>query len=124
MTKTKTKIEKQLQKKNSSYLVETVIAAKKNSKWIKVANILSGSRRNKRGINLSELDEKAKEKDIIVFPGKILSMGEVSKKIKVVALSFSEKAKEKLLKAKCDTSTILEEIKKNPEAKGIKILEK
>ena len=57
-----------------------------------------------------------------MVPGKVLSQGEISKKIKVVALSFSEKAKEKLLKANCEILSILEEIKKNPDAKRIKIL--
>jgi len=122
MAKSKSKIEKQLQRKTNSVLVETIIAAKKKKAWIPVAEILSSSRRNKRGINLSEIDKQAKEKDVVVFPGKILSMGEIEKKIKVVAIGFSGKAKEKLLKAKCDTSTILEEIKKNPDAKGIKVL--
>ena len=42
--------------------------------------------------------------------------------MKVVALNFSEKAKEKLKKAGCEVRTIMEEIEKNKEAKGVKIL--
>ena len=49
-------------------------------------------------------------------------MKELNKKIKVFALSFSEKAREKLLNFKCEVSNILEEIKKNPEAKGVRII--
>ncbi len=120
--KSKTKIEKQLKRKINPDLVETLIATKKGDAWIKVAEILSSPRRKMKTINLSEINEKAKEKDIIVVPGKVLSMGEINKKIKIVALRFSEKAKEKLLKGKCEISTILEEIKKNPEAKGVRIL--
>ncbi len=44
------------------------------------------------------------------------------KKIKVAALGFSEKAREKLMKSKSDPTTISEEIKKNPDAKGVKVL--
>jgi large subunit ribosomal protein L18e len=121
--KSKSKIEKQLQRKTNSVLVETIIAAKKKEKWLGVADIVSSPRRNKKGVNISEIDEKTKEKEILVVPGKVLSQGEMSKKIKIAALGFSEKAKEKLLKAGCEVSDILNEIKKNPEAKGVKILE-
>jgi len=37
-------------------------------------------------------------------------------------LNFSKKAEEKLKKAGCEIITISEEIKKNPEMKGLKIL--
>ncbi|MBU1252121.1 MAG: 50S ribosomal protein L18e [Nanoarchaeota archaeon] len=123
MIKTKTKIEKQLQKKTGS-VVETVIAAKKENGWMEVASILSGSRKNSSNLNLSEIDDKVKDGESIVIPGKVLSGGELNKKVKVVAFGFSEKAKEKLLKSKIQTSSIIEEIKKNPEAKGIRILRK
>ena len=58
----------------------------------------------------------------IVVPGKVLSMGELDKKIKVVALNASKTAVEKINNAKSTFLTILEEIKLNPDAKGIKIL--
>jgi large subunit ribosomal protein L18e len=122
--KSKSKIEKQLQRKTNSSLVETIIACKKNKNWIRVAEILSGPRKNRTNLNLEELNKKVEKEKSVVIPGKILSQGELDKKIKVVALSFSEKAKEKLNKAGSETLTILEEIKKNSEAKGIKILEK
>jgi len=117
--KSKTLIEKQLKSKTDSELVETIITAKKNDKWIKVAEILSGSRKNRKNLNLEYLNKNAKEGQIIVVLGKVLSQGEFNRKNKIVALNFSEKAKEKLLKTKNEISTILEEIKKNPEAKGV-----
>ncbi len=120
--KTKSKIEKQLKRKTNPELVETLIACKKNKNWIKIVEILSGPRKNRINLNLEELNKKIKDEKIVVVPGKILSQGELDKKIKIVALDFSEKAKEKLKKAGIDTLTILKEIKKNPEAKGIKIL--
>lgn len=122
MVKSKTKIETQLRKKNSSGLVETIIASKKNSKWINVASILSGSKKNRKDINLSEINNKTKQGEKIVIPGKVLSQGNVDKKIKVIALGFSEKAREKLNKAGCEISNISEEIKSNPSAKGLKFL--
>lgn len=120
--KSKTKIEKQIQKKTNSNLVETIIQAKKKKEWLNVANIISGSRRQRPSINLDKIDKESKEGETILIPGKVLSEGNLSKKIKVVALNFSKKAKEKLLNAKCEVVTMDQEIKNNPEAKGIKIL--
>lgn len=120
--KTKSKIEQQLQKKTNQVLIETIIVAKKKEKWIEVATVLSGSRRNRNNINLDELNKNAKGGEKIVVLGKILSSGEIDKKIKIVAMGFSEMARDKLLKAGCEVFTILEEIKKNPNAEGLRIL--
>ncbi len=120
--KTKTKIDKQIQKKSNKELVATIIAAKKKDKWLKVARILSGPRRKAVSLNLEEINENSKDGEIIIIPGKVLSQGEISKKIKIVALSFSEKAKEKLLKSKTLSLSIIEEIKKNPDIKRGRIL--
>jgi large subunit ribosomal protein L18e len=120
--KSKTKIEKQIQKKKNPELVQTIIAAKKQKSWLEIAHILSGSRRIKIIFNLNEINEKSKDGDTIIVPGKILSLGSIDKKIKLAALNFSEKAEEKLAKSKIDFKTILEEIKTNPSGKGVKIL--
>jgi len=120
--KTKTKIEKQLHRKINKDLVNTIIAAKKHKNWNEIAHLLSSPRRKKIYVNLQKINEEGKEGEKIMVPGKVLSLGEIEKKIKISAVSFSERAKEKLLKYKCEVSTILEEIKKNPEAKGVKIL--
>ena len=120
--KSKTLIEKQLKRKTNSELVETVIACKKNLKWIEVASVLASLSKNKAILNLDYVNKNAKEGDIIVIPGKVLSMGELDKKIKVVALNASKTAIEKINNAKSTFVTIIEEIKLNPDAKGIKIL--
>jgi large subunit ribosomal protein L18e len=120
--KTKTLIDKQLERKNNPELVKTIIEAKKKEKWLNVAGLLSSPKLNRINVNLNKINENAKEGETIIVPGKVLSQGEINKKVKIVAFGFSEKAKEKILKAKGEISTISEEIKKNPEAKGIKIL--
>ena len=66
--------------------------------------------------------KETEEGDTVVVPGKVLSNGEINKKIRIVALSFSKEAEEKLGKKKCEVVSILEEIKVNPKAEGIKIL--
>ena len=118
--KTKSLIEKQLQKKTSSNLVQTLIVAKKNEAWTKVADLLSTPKRKQLVVNLSDISSFAKEGETIIIPGKVLSLGELDKKVKIVAFKFSEKAKEKLLKSKSEVSSISEEIKKNPKAEGVK----
>lgn len=120
--KSKTKISKQLEKKTNSELVETIILAKKNPAWLETAGIIAGPRRKRMNINLDELEKMADKEKIIVIPGKVLSEGEFNKKIKIAALGFSDKAREKLLKSGCQIVTLIEEIKSNPNAKDVKIL--
>ena len=122
MVKSKTKISKQEKRKTNSSLVETIRLAKKNKNWLEVAGMLSTPRRNRMNLNLSDIDKLVKEGEKVVVVGKVLSQGDVSKKVKVVAIGFSESAKEKLLNSKCEAIYIKEEIKKNPDAKGLRIL--
>ncbi len=118
----KTKIERKLRRKTDQELVDTIIHAKKNSKWLKVGHLISTPRRKQSDINLNEIDKIAKDNETIIIPGKVLGNGEVSKKIRIVALYFSASALEKLKKSKVESTNILEEIKKNPEAKNIRII--
>ena len=120
--KSKTKIEKQMKKKTNALLVKTIISAKKNNEWLGVAEILSGPRKKWININLGEIDKKIQDGEKVIISGKVLSQGEITKKIKIIALDFSDKAREKLLKSKREISSIIEEIQKNPEAKGVRIL--
>ncbi|HTY44350.1 MAG TPA: 50S ribosomal protein L18e [Patescibacteria group bacterium] len=121
--KSKTKISRQLERKQNPYLAETVIHAKKNDKWKRVAEILSSPRKNRLEKNLVKINEESKDGEVVVIPGKVLSVGNLDKKIRIIALNFSHGAEEKILKSGSKISTILDEIKKNPEAKGVKILE-
>lgn len=103
----KTKINKRMKKKTNSILIETILLAKKSSP--EIASAISVSARKQAKINLSKIN-KAKAK-VVIIPGKVLSLGEVDKKIEVYALGFSEKAKEKLKKASCKAETLIEKLK-------------
>jgi len=122
--KTKTKIGKQLKRKRNPELRETILAAKKEDKWVRIAGILSGPRRKSISLNLEEINKNSKDGEILIIPGKVLSQGEINKKIKIVAQSFSKEAKEKLEKAKIPTSDIIKEIKNNPGMKKCRVLVK
>jgi large subunit ribosomal protein L18e len=105
----KSKIERRLGKKINPYLVETIIKFKKINPII--AKILATPKKKSIKINLEELDKKCKEGDKIVFPGKILSSGELTKKIKLIAWSASKGAMEKMKRNKIEFSTLYEELK-------------
>lgn len=120
----KTKIEKKLRRKTNPEIVETILAAKKNKSWLPVANKVSTPRRKQFSINLDQIDKQTKDNDVIVIPGKVLGTGEINKKIKIVALSYSESAKKKLEKSGVKFHFINEEIKNNPNAKNIKVINK
>ena len=122
--KSKSKIEKQIKNKRNPELVLTVIASNKNASWRKIAGVLTDSRKKKLNFNLNEIDSLAEDGKIVVVPGKVLSQGEFTKKNKIVAFKFSEKAKEKLLSSKVQVSNIIEEIKSNPQGDKIQVLRK
>jgi len=118
----KTKIRKRLKKKKNSYIVDTVFAAEKHPEWRKISQIISGPNKKYSSVNLKIIEQKTSAGDTIIIPGKVLGTGEVTKKLRVCALDFSETSKEKLEKNNGEVVTILEEIKKNPKASGIKII--
>ena len=110
--KSNTKIGKQLRRKTDKELVETILKTKKDKNWLEVARVLSGARRKKVSVNLDQINEKTKDRETLVVPGKVLSQGSVDKKIKIIALSFSKAASSKLKKAGVEFSTIKQEIGK------------
>ncbi len=59
----------------------------------------------------------------ILVPGKVLSNGELDKKVNVVALKFSAKAQEKIESAGGECISIDEIIETNPKGSNIRIIE-
>lgn len=116
----KTHIDSMLENKRDNYIEKTILLGKKKIKWLKIAQKIAGSRRNYSALNLDQIDKETKEGDTVIITGKVLGSGEISKKIRIAALYFSQSALEKLKSKKCEIISILEEIKINPEAKGIK----
>ena len=118
----KTKIKLRIRKKTNPELAETIILASKAHKWLPIARILSGSTRKQAALNLSEIDKHSKAGDTIIIPGKVLSKGDLTKKLKICGLSISKQAKEKLRETKSEFIALLHEIKTNPKAEGIKLM--
>ena len=118
----KVKLKKRLSRKTNYELAETISVAKNLPEWSLIIKIISSSTKKQSAINLFEINAHTKEGDTVVIPGKVLSKGELTKKIRLCALGISEVAREKLKKTKTEYATILEEIKKNPRAEGIKVI--
>ena len=118
----KTKIKLRIKNKTNHELKETIKLALKNKYWNNIARILSSSTRKYSAVNLSEIEKQTTPGDTVIIPGKVLSKGELTKKVRICALSISAMAKEKLKATKSEFAHLSEEIKKNTKAEGIKII--
>lgn len=90
--------------------------------WKRVMHDLKKPTRQRRTVNLYKINKYAKEGETVLVPGKVLSVGDLDKKVDVVAYQFSAAAKEKILKNKGNVLSINELLAKNPEAKKVRIL--
>jgi large subunit ribosomal protein L18e len=89
---------------NLAKLIDTLLS-KEKALWKDVAKRLAKPRRLYAQVNVSKIERYLLDGEIAVVPGKVLGSGELSKPIKVAALSFSENAKRKIEEAggKCIT---------------------
>ena len=109
-----------MRKKKNISLAETIIKIKKKNP--EIAKILARPVKKSLRVNLKSIEEKSGDFKNILVPGKILSEGNIFKKIKVVALDASNRAKEKMEKNSVSFVELTKEIEKNPELKDLKII--
>ena len=119
----KTKLKERARKKTNPEVKATILAAARNPQWIKYSKILSFPTRKHLAVNLSDIDKKASTADTILVPGKILSQGTITKKIRICSFSISKSAKDKLKETKSEWVPIIKEIKENPRADGLKLIQ-
>jgi len=118
----KTKIKFRSKVKTNPSVVETLNLALKNKSWLSIAKVIAGSRRAYKKINLVDVENNSENGDVVVVIGKVLSGGDLTKKVKLRAMSYSKSAEEKLKASKIDYGFVLEEIKKNTKCEGVKLL--
>ena len=94
----------------------------KSSLWKTVAKELEKSRRKRAAVNLSKINRFAKENDIIIVPGSVLSSGKLDYQVTVAALRFSEGAKEKIASTNGKSISINELLEKEHKVSKIKII--
>ena len=90
--------------------------------WKDIAVRLEKSSKNWPEVNLNRISKNISEKETALIPGKVLSTGDLTKKVSIAAWSFSEKSEGKIKKAGGKTMTINELMKSNPKGKDIRIL--
>ena len=90
--------------------------------WKDIALRLEKSSRNWPEVNLDKISKYIKEKETALIPGKVLSTGNLTKKVSIAAWSFSEKSQEKIKKAGGKCMPIEELLKSNPKGENIRIL--
>ena len=90
--------------------------------WKDIAKRLEKSSKNWPEVNLDRLEKHVQKNETALVPGKVLSSGNLIKKITIAAWSFSENAEQKIKKAGGKCITIEELLKKNPKGKDIRIM--
>ena len=90
--------------------------------WKRIMKDLKKSSRQRRVVNIYKINRYAKEGETIVVPGKVLSVGDITKKVDVAAMNFSTEARKKIEDAKGKAMSIKELLQLNPEGKKVRIL--
>ena len=72
-------------------------------------------------MNLSKIEKYTDDNDVVLVPGKLLSGGELTKKVTIIAYNYSQKTLDKI-NGKAQIISIEEALKKYPNAKDIKII--
>lgn len=122
MSASKTAIGRRISRKMDPYILETSLVAKKQKAWQSIAQAVSGSRKKYSSVNLGRINEECESGDTIIIPGKVLGNGDLNKKIKICAIYFSSSAIHKIKDSKSEMIKLVDEIKNNPSAKGVKII--
>ncbi|MFX1276870.1 MAG: 50S ribosomal protein L18e [Promethearchaeota archaeon] len=89
--------------------------------WRKVSKKLSGSRRQRVEANLYRINKKTKPNDVIVIPGKILGIGELTHKLTISCLNCSDSAKKKIEASGSKLISIEDLLEQNPTGKNVKV---
>jgi large subunit ribosomal protein L18e len=94
----------------------------KNKFLLGLAERLEKSARRKPAINIAKLQRLCKDGETIIVPGKVLSYGNIDKKLTIAALAFSKEASIKIEKAGGKAISIHDLISKNPKGNKTRIM--
>ena len=98
------------------------LARSKSRFWKAVAKRMSTPRNQRAAVNLDRLERHAGKGLVLVVPGKVLSVGEFSKRADVAAYSFSQRAAEKIAGAGGKVMTLEELLESNPKGQKAKMV--
>lgn len=105
-------------------LIELIAELRKANKgiWRKAAEELSRPTRRRREVNVSKIDQYARDGSVVLVPGKVLGSGFITKKVTVAAFNFSGSAKAMIEKSGGRALGIGELMAENPQGKDVVIL--
>jgi len=89
--------------------------------WRKISKKLGSPRRNKVTPNLYRINQKTNENDVIVIPGKVLGIGELSHTLTIACLECSKAARKKITSSGSKLISIEDLLQENPKGSGVKI---
>ena len=92
----------------------------KSQLWIRISNELERPTRSRREVSIKTINKTIRDGETAIVPGKVLSQGELTKKVTIAAYKFSEAAKEKINKTG-KAITINQLMKDNPKGKKVRI---
>ncbi|MAG45495.1 MAG: 50S ribosomal protein L18e [Nanoarchaeota archaeon] len=90
--------------------------------WKRIASDLEKPTRIRRTVNLYKIEKHTRQGEIALVPGKVLSVGTLTKKIEISAYQASEQAIEKINKAGAKFLSLQELMKNNPNGKKVRII--
>ncbi|HIH32290.1 TPA: 50S ribosomal protein L18e [Candidatus Woesearchaeota archaeon] len=91
----------------------------KTGLWKRIALELERPTRQHRVVNLSKIEHNVKDNDVIIVPGKVLSGGQLTKKVTIYAYQYSKSVADKL---NGNVMDIEDAMKKYPNGKNLKII--
>ncbi len=110
-----------LELRNLIFELKKLASKQKIKLWKRIAEDLEKPTRIRREVNLYKINKYTRKDEIALVPGKVLSMGNLDKKITIAAYKFSKQAEEKINKIGKAIS-IKELIKENPKGRKIRII--
>ncbi|MGQ9759130.1 MAG: 50S ribosomal protein L18e [Candidatus Methanomethylicaceae archaeon] len=90
--------------------------------WRALSEALCMPTRRRITINLSKIDSLTSEGDCVAIAGKVLGFGNLSKRVDIAALSFSQTARSKIAQSGGKALSLDVLAKLNPKGRNIKIL--
>lgn len=89
--------------------------------WHRIADDLEKPTRKRRIVNLYKINKYTEKNEVVIVPGKVLSVGDLDHNVTVAAFTFSGAAQEKINKVGKAIS-INELLNEDPKGKKIRIL--
>jgi large subunit ribosomal protein L18e len=90
--------------------------------WASVADGLERARHPSRPVSVGHLDRITAAEETVVVPGKVLSDGELSKRLTVGAFSYSVQAKRKIHAAGGVALSLHDLLKSKPDGTGVRLI--